>query len=334
MSSFRVDTESRRGGVVYRLFDDATGASASVLPSVGFNLFDLRLPVAGEVRPVLWAEPDWADTPRSHGRNGTPILFPFPNRIAHGHYTFGDKDFQLPTRNGEHAIHGFAIATPWDVIEHRAHDSGATLTGQFRISTHAPDKRGFWPTDAILQVGYTLAGRTLIMDVTVTNPTAEPLPYGFGIHPYFRMPFVTGADLAQTRVLLPASEYWPLESYIPTGERRPVTDNGGRLDFRHGQPMQGLKLDDVLTGLEGSPRLCRLVDHNLHNAEFRLGFSPEFRELVVFTPPSPDGVIALEPYTQTTDAINLAARGIDGGLRILTHDHPSDSLQITMSTTG
>ena len=30
-------------------------------------------------------------------------------------------------------------------------------------------------------------------------------------------------------------------------------------------------------------------------------------------------MIAVEPYTQTTDAINLAARGVDGGLRVLGH---------------
>jgi aldose 1-epimerase len=333
MSRYRIGTDSRRGGVVYQLFDDETGASASVLPAAGFNLFDLRLPVAGSVRPVLWAEPDWADEPRSFGRNGTPILFPFPNRIASGRFSFGGKDYQIPTRNGEHAIHGFAISAPWEVIEHQAGASGARVTGQFRISIQAPDKLAYWPTDAILQVTYTLAGRGLTMDVTVTNPTAEPLPYGFGIHPYFRMPFDSGADPSKARMILPATEYWPLESYIPTGERRPVSGEP-RLDFRTGQAVSGLKLDDVLTGLEGPLRAARLVDGNLGRAEFRLGFSPEFRELVVFTPPAPAGVIAIEPYTQTTDAINLATRGIDGGLRVLDHDGPSDTLRITMETVG
>ena len=40
-----------------------------------------------------------------------------------------------------------------------------------------------------------------------------------------------------------------------------------------------------------------------------------------------DGVIAVEPYTQTTDAINLEARGIDAGLRRLGHDQ-QDTLTI------
>src|SRR5258708_2975231 len=130
------------------------------------------------------------------------------------------------------------------------------------------------------------------MALTVSNPSAEELPYGFGIHPYFRLPIVPGGDPDRTRVVLPASNYWVLDGYIPTGEIRPVDD---RLDFRKGQPRTHLKLDDVLTGLafERDQCVCRLVDQAL-GAEFRLGFDRNFRELVVFTPPPPmDGVIAV-----------------------------------------
>src|SRR4051812_37843883 len=94
--AYRVGTETRGGGTVYSLHDDATGSSASVLPAYGFNLFDLRLPAAGQVRPVLAAETDWADHPKSPARNGTPILFPFPNRIRAGAYEFRGKRYQIP----------------------------------------------------------------------------------------------------------------------------------------------------------------------------------------------------------------------------------------------
>ena len=77
---------------------------------------------------------------------------------------------------------------------------------------------------------------------------------------------------------------------------------------------------------------CRLVDKAL-NAEFQLKFGRDFRELVVYTPPGPGGLISLEPYTQTTDAINLASRGIDGGLRVLKHGEHAD-LSIRFETVG
>jgi aldose 1-epimerase len=191
--------------------------------------------------------------------------------------------------------------------------------------------RSHWPTDAVLQIRYSLAGRRLTMTVSVSNPTGEDLPYGFGIHPYFRLPIEPGGDLEQTRLVVPASETWVLDGNIPTGERKPVDE---RLDFRKGKPMKGLKLDDVLTGLtpEGDFHVCRLEDLAL-KAEFRLSFDRQFREVVLFTPPGAGDVIAVEPYTQTTDAINLAARSIDGGLRVLPHGK-TETLTIVMETVG
>lgn len=329
--AYRISTETRGGGKVYTLHDEATGASASILPSYGFNLFDLRLPAAGAVRPVIVSAPNWADQPENPARNGVPILFPYPNRVRDATYVFQGKTYKLPVGLAPNAIHGFALDAPWEVVEEKVDDSGASLTGSYQISRATPKQLENWPADAVLQVRYTLAGRTLTMTVTVNNPTAHELPYGFGIHPYFRLPLGPGGDPERTKVVLPASKEWVLDQFLPTGERREVEP---RVDFRKGQPRRGLKLDDVLTGLafDGDRCVCRLVDETL-KAEFRLSFDRNFRELVVYTPPREDDVISLEPYTQTTDAINLAAKGIDGGLRILEHGG-HDTMTIVMETVG
>lgn len=329
---YQVQTEKRGGGIVHHLLDGQTGARASVLPSYGFNLFDLRLPAAGAVRPMIQAAPDWADKPRDAGRNGNPILFPFPNRIAGARYDFGGKSYHLPANNGPNAIHGFAIAANWDVMEHRATEEGATILGRYQLSKQSPESLPLWPTDAVLEVRFTLAGRRLTMESIISNPTAHDLPYGFGIHPYFLLPFTPGGNQSRTRITIPAREAWTLKEFLPTGERTAVN---ARLDFGKGQPISGLKLDDVLTGLtpnDGDGYVCHLEDLDL-GAEFRLGFDRNFREIVVYTPPGDGGVIAIEPYTQTTDAINLQPRGVDAGLRVLTHGE-QDSMVITMSTSG
>ncbi len=325
--AFRVSTETRGARIVYSLHDDTTGASASILPSFGFNLFDLRLPVGSQVRSLLDAAADFADNPSHPARSGTPILFPFPNRIRDGQFQFGGRTYKLPATNGPNAIHGFALDANWDVVEHTAGAEAAFVTGRYQIAKHSPASRSLWPTDAILEVRYSLAGRQLTMNVTVSNPTADDLPYGFGIHPYFRLPFSPGADPEQTRVILPASHYWVLKDFLPTGEVRPINP---RLDFRTGQCMKGLELDDILTGLvfDGERGVARLADLS-SKAEFRLGFSREFRELVVFTPRGRPGVLAVEPYTQTTDAINLQSQGIDAGLKVLKHG-AHDNMMITM----
>jgi aldose 1-epimerase len=328
---FRVETYDRGGRTIYSLHDDATGASASILPSYGFNLFDLRLPVGGQARPMLAAAADFADHPSHPARSGVPILFPFPNRIKDGRFTFGGRSYQLPANNGPNAIHGFAMEAAWDVVEHKASPDEAFLVGHYQISRQSPGALALWPTDAILEVRYGLAGRSLSMKVTISNPTADDLPFGFGIHPYFRLPFPPGGDLEKTRVILPASRYWVLKDSLPTGENEPVDR---RLDFRAGQAIKGLKLDDVLTGLEFTAGRCvaRLVDLE-KKAEFHLIFDNGFRELVVYTPSNQPDVLAVEPYTQTTDAINLQSQGCDAGLRVLKHGEKSD-FHITMETVG
>ncbi len=329
--AFRIETQVKGGGTVYVLHDDASGASAAILPAYGFNLFDLRLPLAGQVRAVLVSAPDFADHPGHAAGNGTPILFPFPNRIRDGRFTFQGRSYQLPATNGPNAIHGFAMTAAWDVVEHQATASEAYVAGRYQLSKQSPTAASLWPTDAVLTVRYSLAGRRLTMTVTVSNPTATDLPYGFGIHPYFRLPFPPGGDLGRTQVVLGASKYWVLKDFLPTGEIRPVDE---RLDFRKGQPIKGLKLDDVLTGLEYHEKrgAARLVDLD-KNAEFRLGFDDGIRELVVYTPPGKPDVLAVEPYTQTTDAINLQAKRIDAGLRVLGHGR-QDTFTITMETVG
>jgi len=328
---YRIATERRGAQEIFLLHDDTTGASAAVLPSHGFNLFDLRLPAAGEPRPMVYAADDFAENPRHGAGNGVPILFPFPNRIGQATFAFQGRTYSLPANNGPNAIHGFAVDAPWQVIEHKADASAAYITGRYQISHNSPQMLSHWPADAAIEVRYALAGRRLLMSVTVSNPTGTNLPYGFGIHPYFRLPFPPGGDLDQTRVIIPASKFWVLKDFLPTGEIRPVD---ARLDFRAGQTMHGLKLDDVLTSLEYTDghSACRLLDLP-RNAEFRLGFDRAFREIVVYTPPGRPGVIALEPYTQTTDAINLQRRGIEAGLRVLGHGG-QDSFAITMETLG
>ena len=151
--STRIERADLGGRTIFTLIDDATGASAAVTPSYGFNLFDLRLPAAGEVRRVIVARDDFAPRPDKPGRNGIPILFPFPNRIRDGRYSFEGKDYELFIDPGkDHAIHGFAIAAPWDVVDQGATDAGAYLVGRFQISRHAPERLASWPSDATLTV--------------------------------------------------------------------------------------------------------------------------------------------------------------------------------------
>jgi aldose 1-epimerase len=312
----RVETVD--GQKVVSLANETTGAGASILPDVGFNLFDLRLPARGALHALVASRPGWPQEPTFPTKSGIPILFPFPNRIAGASYEFAGKTYSLEANKPPNAIHGFATEAAWSVAGLGSDAHSAWVTGRFQLSKHAPDDLPRWPADAAIEVTYTLSGSSLRLDATVSNPGDAPLPWGFGIHPYFHLPFDPEGDTARTRITLPASEFWVLDQAIPTGERRSV-ESDPRLDFRAGRPIAGAELDDVLTGLafDGPTATARLTDLAL-GLELRIGFDRNFRDLVAFTPPTGLGrVLAVEPYTMTTDAIHLEARGLDAGLRVM-----------------
>lgn len=326
--SYKARVESVEGQNVVVLEEPASGARASVLPAVGFNLFDLRLPAGGSAYPLVVSQPGWPGQPTFPTKTGIPILFPFPNRIAGASFEFEGKTYALEPNKPPNAIHGFATEAAWDLAGMGADESSAWVTGRFQISKNAPEDLPRWPSDATIEVTYLLSGAALSLDAVVSNPGNGPLPWGFGIHPYFHLPVNPEGDPLKTKITLPVREFWVLKDTIPTGERRKV-ETDPRLDFRAGKPIDGAKLDDVLTGLqfEGENALVRLLDESL-GLELRIRFDRNFRDLVVFTPPTGGGrVIAVEPYTMTTDAVHLQPRGIDAGLRTMP---PGGSARLTI----
>ena len=112
-------------------------------------------------------------------------------------------------------------------------------------------------------------------------------------------------------------EKWALAESLPTGERRPVDPAD---DLNAPRRFADLQLDDVLTGVPSDPDnaegLCDRGVVRSGGAALSLRASPAFREVVVFTPPHRQA-FCVEPYTCTTDAINLQARGVDAGLLVL-----------------
>ncbi len=295
------------------LTNPRSGATAQVLAEVGFNLFQLQLPVGSRIVEVLDAAADFATTGQSPNHNGIPLLFPFPNRIRGGRYTWQGREYVLDGvhQDGQgNAIHGLVIDRPWRVV----HQDERAVHGAFQLSVDAPDRRPLWPADFLIEVQYQLRNSALRCDVRVANPDHAPLPFGFGTHPYFRVPLSAGSRRGDCLIQAPAAEEWELVDCLPTGKRHAVS---GRKDLREGQELEGLKLDDVLAGLsdDDEPVETIIMDPSA-GLQVRQVFDSAFRELVVYTPPHGRSV-CLEPYTCTTDAIHLAEQAIDSGWRTL-----------------
>lgn len=291
--------------------DPVSGSEAEIAVDLGFNCYAFRARVGERTVDVIDAAADFPESGERPSGNGSPLLFPFPNRINGGQYTWEGREYSLPHRPGmPHAIHGFALDRPWRVIDR----TPESVTGEFQISRDAPERLELWPADGVIRVRYSVHQSTLALQVAIINPDDKPLPFGFGTHTYFKLPLAPGSDPGRCLVAAEAAEQWVLKEAIPTGERRAVSESA---DLRGGARFGDLKLDDVLTGLhtEGSDHETVIMDEAA-GLEVVQAFGVEFRELVAFTP-SWTTAICLEPYTCTTDAVNLEARGIDAGWKVL-----------------
>jgi aldose 1-epimerase len=298
---------------VISLSDGRSGSTAKIAPALGFNCFDFQARVGDETVPVIDASPQFARGSEKPSGHGIPILFPFPNRIRGGRYSWNGKDYEIAASNASfhaaNAIHGFCLDRPWRVTSREPNSA----VGVFQLSRDAPDRMAYWPADFRIEVRYAIRGAALRADILIVNPSAEPLPWGFGTHPYFKLPLSAKSRSSGCLIVAPASQEWELVDSLPTGRRLPISEFK---DLRDGAYFDVLKLDDVLTDLGDAPTVeCSIIDEPA-GLQVTQRFPAEFRELVVYTPPNRDA-FCLEPYTCVTDAVNLEPQGIDAGWRVL-----------------
>lgn len=284
-----------------------------MLPEAGFNLFSLRIPVAGQVVDVIDAAAGFAETGENPTHSGIPLLFPYPNRIRAGRYSWDGREYTLADVHRDalgNAIHGLVFDRPWQVVS-QADDC---VVGRFQLSVDAPERRALWPADFIFEVQYALRAGGLRCDLRIENPDREALPWGFGTHSYFRVPLAAMSERGQCLVQAPAASQWELADFLPTGNKLPVA---GRLDLREGQELADLRVDNVYTDV--TPRggvVQSIVMDPAAGLQMMQSTDSIFSELVAYTPPHGRSV-CLEPYTCVTDAVNLAARGVECGWRVL-----------------
>lgn len=284
---------------------------ATILPTLGFNCIEFSTTVDGRAVSVLDTEPGFETGERRPVGSGIPLLFPFPNRINHGKFSHRGQSYVVsPSEWSQQTIHGFCVNRPWKVLER----SPESLTGEFLLSRDAPERRAQWPADARLVVKYSVEEASLHAEVTVENPDTVPLPWGFGTHPYFRLPLGDGHSPDECVIHAEVSEQWELNECFPTGNKLPIPADK---DLRSGWKFGSGPQDDVYTGLK--PRdgaIVQTIDDPVSRLRLTQRSCDEFRELVVFTPKGRP-TICLEPYTCVTDASNLKDLGLDSGWREL-----------------
>lgn len=314
---------SREGDTTV-LVDEALPATARIAPARGNNVFQFQVtplggPRAQEPVDVLLppAEPDGLGA--SGYSAGNPILFPFPNRVRGGKYAFEGREHQLAvneTARGNH-IHGLVSKLPWTVEDSGADpQAGAWQRAAISLGDD-PQLASQYPFPCRLSVTTRLQQGVLIQDIAVLNRGAGRLPMGFGTHPWFPAT-LDGGDRQATEVRVPGNRYWRLESLVPTGETVSVDANGTKFDLRQWHALDGNSYDDVFTAVARRADGWSEAGIRYPNVGLQIlvEASPDFREWVIFAP-TERPVVCLEPYTGTTNAVNLQDQGVDAGLVVL-----------------
>ena len=288
---------TREGGAIV-LGDGVTGTSARVRPAEGMNVVSFRTTVGGDELEVL--------SPR-----GIPILFPFPNRVPRGRYTWLGREHALDVN--EHGRpnhnHGLVRARPWRLVALDADAKHAQASGIIDLGAW-PDAMRQYPFPCEVRVDVVLEDGRLGHHATVTNRGSEPMPMGYGIHPWFAP--ALGGDRAATEARIPARRRWELEEHIPTGRTVPARDV---YDFREWRPLGTRLYDDVFTDIARRPDGWSeaAIRYPRENVAIALEADAAYREWVLFADPARDA-IAVEPYSCATNAVNLQASGVDAGL--------------------
>ncbi len=295
---------------VLTLADGASGTSADIVPALGFNCYRFTARDDNGPVEVLWSAPGFADGGMKPSGSGIPLLFPFAGRIRRAAYQYEGKQYTLEATDGlGNAIHGFVLNRPWRVVE--AGDAHAR--GEFQASLDDPTILEHWPADFRIAVEYRLTGNTLASTIEIENPDTKVLPFGFGTHPYFRLPLGHG-DAEACRVQVPVGSNWDLEDLLPTGAQTtpPIVQR-----LAAGMPAAEMQLDNVFGRLTFDDHCCRPTIHDPSSGRtMTMTFDDQFAACVVFNPPHRQAV-CIEPYTSLPDAFALAARGVQANLRVL-----------------
>ncbi len=249
-------------------------------------------------RTYEWMRPALPNAVRNRiaGNTSSFPMVPFSNRIRDAAFRFRGRMVRLPQRSGpeSHAIHGHAWQAPWSIVA----SSDAGLTLEYR---HPADS---WPWSYRAEQTFTLTPTAMTVRFAVTNEATDPMPVGFGLHPYFvRTP--------NTRIHAAVGQMWRAdENAMPADLIAPPPD----LAFDSG----GLNpdttpLDNNLVGFQG--RVA--IEWPEWNARLEMAADPIYACLVVYTPAGRD-FFCVEPATNCIDGFNLAEDGrTDTGIIVL-----------------
>ncbi len=219
------------------------------------------------------------------------LLFPFPNRLSDGQFTWKGETYQFPINdsNTSNALHGFFGELSFQVSNHKLEEGNGMLElvhrpvqppsnypfhYEIKLKIRLSQSDGFW------------------IDTQVTNLGTIEMPVSWGWHPYFQLEGM----LESWKLRIPTCHFVGIdERMLPTGKLYAYGD------FSGGAPLGSTILDNCF-------KLDAETDQHQVQLENERGLLTYYQErkypFVQFFIPPDRASIAIEPMTSNIDGLN------------------------------
>ncbi len=247
---------------------------------------------------------------------GIPILF-FPNRIADGKFTFNSRQYSFPiTKESENNhIHGFLYKRAWEIKTLNATENIAEAILEYN-NLPINDLYEMFPHEFTFRVAYDLTPNGLTQNITVTNNSNSPMPFGLGFHTAFNVPFGSNNDPSTYRLKVPVSNLWLRdERNLPTGKTVPLSASQQAILEGNCNPVTEV-ISGYFTANAQAENIASIIDSRtgtsiVYEADRAYGF------WVLWNYNGNSGFVCPEPQTMMTNAPNLNLPDEQTGFRAI-----------------
>lgn len=195
------------------------------------DVFDYLVPLGSEP----FASDEWP-------KAGAFPMLPYTNMLRDDTLHWRGRAILVrETPAASSSLHGWGLRREWDVVDESAHCCVLQLD-----SPAQPE----WPWHYQAYLSVTLDELGVDMQLSITNLSAQDMPAGLGMHPYFHWPAGARLTFASEAIWRSPSEEirWPSEQRVHVGEIEVVSvggglDTGGRSTWFAEVPVESGRFD-------------------------------------------------------------------------------------------